>query len=336
MKKFITFALAIVCANVLYAQNTLVATLTHGDNITMYYGNDAFKKAHNAAVSGDIINLSGGTFNGTTITKAVTIRGTGIDVANPTIINCGNNNTVQLNISAEDTCRFFMEGIRCTGAFIVFDTNEYPTFQKCQLNDVLFSGQSNAQKGKQRNVTYIDCKITGKHSYGTYSASHTVQFINSYINYIEISPINCTFLNCIIQYQPHNKIVNSLLVNCILYNSSSGTQKLNNTTIATNCVAINQPNLFDNSQSNTDCTTSTFEEMFKDFAGTYTDAQTFELTDEAKAQFLGTDGTEIGMHGGVFPYTSTPSYPQITKMNVANKTTADGKLSVDIEVSAAQ
>lgn len=108
------------------------------------------------------------------------------------------------------------------------------------------------------------------------------------------------------------------------------------TAMANNCVAINLPSLFDNSQSNSDCTTSTFAEVFKDFTGTYTDAQTFELTDEAKAQFLGTDGTEVGMHGGVFPYTSTPSYPQITKMNVANKTTADGKLSVDIEVSAAQ
>jgi hypothetical protein len=42
------------------------------------------------------------------------------------------------------------------------------------------------------------------------------------------------------------------------------------------------------------------------------------------------------MHGGVLPYDATPSYPQITRMNVANKTTADGKLSVEIEVSAAE
>ena len=62
----------------------------------------------------------------------------------------------------------------------------------------------------------------------------------------------------------------------------------------------------------------------------------FELTDEAKTAFLGDDGTEMGMYGGVMPYNSTPSYPQITKMNVANKATADGKLSVEIEVSAAQ
>ena len=82
---------------------------------------------------------------------------------------------------------------------------------------------------------------------------------------------------------------------------------------------------------------ATFEEVFKSYrAGDYTEGETYELTDEAKAKFLGTDGTEVGMYGGVLPYTSTPSYPQITKMNVANKTTADGKLSVEIEVSAAE
>ena len=50
----------------------------------------------------------------------------------------------------------------------------------------------------------------------------------------------------------------------------------------------------------------------------------------------GIDGTPVGKFGGMIPYNMTPSYPQITKMNVAAKTTADGKLSVEIGVSAAQ
>ena len=61
-----------------------------------------------------------------------------------------------------------------------------------------------------------------------------------------------------------------------------------------------------------------------------------DLTDEAKATYLGSDGTPVGMFGGSLPFSFTPTYPQITKMNVASKTTADGKLSVDIEVSAVQ
>lgn len=50
----------------------------------------------------------------------------------------------------------------------------------------------------------------------------------------------------------------------------------------------------------------------------------------------GTDGTEVGIYGGSLPYDPTPTNPQITKFNVASKTTADGKLSVDIEVKSAE
>lgn len=36
------------------------------------------------------------------------------------------------------------------------------------------------------------------------------------------------------------------------------------------------------------------------------------------------------------PYSAIPTNPQITKFNVASKTTADGKLSVDIEVKSGE
>ena len=62
----------------------------------------------------------------------------------------------------------------------------------------------------------------------------------------------------------------------------------------------------------------------------------YELTDEAKNTYVGSDGTEIGIYGGNLPYNTRILGPQITKCNVASKTTADGKLSVDIEVKAAE
>lgn len=62
----------------------------------------------------------------------------------------------------------------------------------------------------------------------------------------------------------------------------------------------------------------------------------YELTDEAKQEYVGNDGTEIGIYGGNLPWSTRILSPQITKCNVASKTTADGKLSVDIEVKAAE
>ena len=62
----------------------------------------------------------------------------------------------------------------------------------------------------------------------------------------------------------------------------------------------------------------------------------YELTDEAKSEYVGIDGMEIGIYGGNIPYDTRILSPQITKCKVAAKTTADGKLSVDIEVKAAE
>ena len=62
----------------------------------------------------------------------------------------------------------------------------------------------------------------------------------------------------------------------------------------------------------------------------------YEMTDEAKSEYVGQDGTEMGIYGGNLPYDTRILSPQITKCNVAAKTTADGKLSVDIEVKAAE
>ena len=85
---------------------------------------------------------------------------------------------------------------------------------------------------------------------------------------------------------------------------------------------------------------SSVSSVFKTYnatSGTYiTDLYDFTLTDEAAAKYLGNDGTQVGIYGGSLPYDENPTIPQITKCNVASKSTADGKLSVDIEVKAAE
>ena len=137
-------------------------------------------------------------------------------------------------------------------------------------------------------------------------------------------------------------MVASQLYNCIIVSKELNRDynySLHSTTTATNCVSIGYNNPFSENPANTKNKAigyTEYNKVFKDFTGSYSDIQTFELTDEAKTEYLGNDGTEVGMHGGIMPYSSTPSYPQITKMNVANKTTADGKLSVEIEVSAVE
>lgn len=337
MKKlFLSLVAALLAATATFAQNTLVATLTHGSDVKMFYGTYALRDAHNAAVSGDVINLSGGGFQAVDISKALTLRGTGIDVAIPTRIVNG----FTINIPTDDANHFSMEGIRCQGRVTMNGTFDNPYFVKCQFTEI------NYDQTTIKNAMYVNCKITGNLTrlWGT----NSVQFINSYVSGFRNeseSTSSASFVNCVIRPQEGSEaylLRSCQLMNCILYNNHSWrtASSLPNTTIASNCVAINDNGLmndvFNNSQSNPNCGLAVYSEMFKDFTGEYSDAQTFELSTEGKKRQLGTDGNEIGLYGGLIPYTSIPSYPRFTKMNVANKTTADGKLSVEIEVSAAK
>ena len=101
---------------------------------------------------------------------------------------------------------------------------------------------------------------------------------------------------------------------------------------------MNGNNLFSNQTNTTNWNlgSTAYSNIFKTSDGSYNDNETFELADAAKIKYLSADGKQVGMYGGDLPFTATPTNPQITKCNVAAKSTADGKLSVDIEVSAAE
>lgn len=328
MKKLFLLLVALVSATMSFAQSTLVATLTHGEKITMYYGNYALRDAYNASVSGDVINLSGGAFQAVDIKKAVTVRGTGIDVQDPTYII----NEFEINIPTADTKRFSMEGIRCTQNVRIDGQFANPYFVKCEFVSIQVLNWNSIIK----NATFINCKITGEfNSYET-NVNSTKQFINCFIGWFNNNSMNnsASFINCVIKDPDYTQ--NSQFVNCILYTIEYPNTSIHSTSTAKNCVAVKYTNFFKDSPATSGCKTANFGDVFKTFKGSYSDSETFELTDAAKTKYLGTDGTQVGIYGGLLPYTSTPSYPQITKMNVANKTTADGKLSVEIEVSAAE
>ena len=332
-----------------FGQNTLVATLNHEDNVTMFYGIGAFQSAHNAAESGDVITLSGGSFTGFSITKAVTVRGTGIDVNFPTRVS----SRMEINIPENDTGRFSVEGVRFDNTVSLYGSFSNPYFLKCQLSNVTFEYGS-SKYSSITNALFINCKITQSILLG---GSTTASFSHCYVNDCKL-PENqnseAQFVNCVL-FGDFENYHRSTFVNCILtYYKQSTACFFSADALAMNCVAIYygdygysdtrgyKYNMYDKMQGNQiSCAAATFEEVFKDFRpnksyGVYSDSQTFELTEEAKTRFSGSDGTEVGLYGGANPYNSTPAYPRITKFNVAKQSTADDKLSVEIEVSAAE
>lgn len=327
MKKILLLLVALVCATVSFAQNTVVATLTHGDEIKMFYGLYAFRDAHNAAENGDIINLSGGNFQAVKITKALTIRGAGFDCANPTYIS-GN---FDIQIPTEVTERLSFEGCRMTNTVTVRGTLTNAYFMKNSIQYIrMYDGNQNMVNGTFANCAIFGVELKGK---------STMQFVNSFVESFDnqsSESASASFLNCVIHPSSDgwlaNNIRSSMLVNCILFgNNQYNSYSLPNSTSAINCVAAGKGcrTAFNDVIAKQNCSYANMD-IFKD------SNEWNDLTDEAKAKYLGNDGTPVGMFGGMLPYNTTPTYPQITKMNVANKTTADGKLSVEIEVSAAK
>lgn len=323
-------------ATSVFAQSSLLATLSHEGNITTYYGAVALKDAYEAASNGDVITLSSGTFSAVNIAKAITIRGAGMSSnpntgAMPTIITGdfqvtdpeerGDNKLTIEGIYHNNTIHVSGEGL----------TNG--TFLKCRLYNISWT---NSPVWKDLNV--INCKVAYTFSCREKS---TVHFVNSILNWqSNNSSATLDFTNCVIIWRTFQQ--NATITNCAIYFTCAGNATGQNCTSYNNVAFSAQngtPFSGITNQTNTLLKNSdghTVSELFKTFAGDYYDDETFELSDNAKTNYKGTDGTEIGIYGGSLPFDPTPSNPQITKCNVAAKSTPDGKLSVDIEVNGAK
>ena len=333
-----------------FAQSSLIATLSHEGEITAFYGADALKEAHEAAAHGDVITLSSGTFYSTGIYKAITLRGAGIQVDTknnilPTIIS----GDFIIHLSDTLTERMTIESIYNSNIITLGGTLKNARFIKCRLGELRCQNETN---GYMVNCSFIHCKVASKIKF---TNNGTIcSFINCYLNqpqYLSSSSGgSINFQNCIVQsgygsYYDRGFAFFDCYGGMFFYNSiligndySTNSSVLSSSSVAYNCVAMNTLNSKDcfGNIPNTTNSMSSYAEVFNDFTGTYNDDITFELTDEAKAKFLGTDGTQVGIYGGNFPYDPTTTNPHITKCNVAAKSTADGKLSVDIEVAGVE
>lgn len=325
MKKlFFLLVAATLVVTTSFAQSSLVATLSHNGEISVFHGAASLKQAMEAAEHGDIITLASGRYEATNITKAVTLRGAGMKEDLLTgALRTQIIGDFAIDIQGATSEHLTIEGVYHEYRIVLCGIIENMMLQKCQFKYITYSSGNNTV----HSLTCIHCNITHSMQLPMYCSA---RFISCSIQYPSNMGGNMEFTNCII----HDKLSgvnNSSFTNCFLNDWMGGI--LNGTNMATYCAgrAENSEGPFGNIPSTTNKTLSTeeFNALFK--------PDTFwELTDEAKQEYIGSDGKEIGIYGGNLPYETRILSPQITKCNVAAKTTADGKLSVDIEVKAAE
>lgn len=373
MKKLFTLLVLLLSFSTLFAQQTYVALLNHEGTITTYYGIEALTQAHDAAVHGDVITLSGGIFTAPTWTKAVTLRGVGCyegKDGNREVTSISNRFILALSANIEKTVT--IEGIK-------FNSDvEFSTSSSHFANNSIFLkcyfGKISSVLG---NSSFYNCIIASEITF--YGANLTnVNLFNCYVNdphHPNYSNISVKFTNCNVRfsstYQTPSSVDNGHRVwemnyakysNCIflgnIWNSRADT-KITDFDIPTNCSATNclscycayqdatetekapyDYDIFDEMSNTTNKylekgkpIAETITSVFKTYNGTddFTFHELYELTDEAKALYIGSDDTQVGIYGGI-GFDLVPSTLQITKCEVSPRSTADGKLSVSIEI----
>ncbi len=318
MKRTFLLICTILCANVLMAQEQL-AVLRHNDSTSVFYGQSAFVQAYTAATHGDIITLSDGIFTAPgSVRKGITVRGNG---------------------AVADTAR------RSTGTYFM------ENFQVAQLGDSLqFSAEGIYFNYFNSHQSY-DIKLT--RCYMKYfSQNGGVQATNCIIKGTAdgTSSQNNTYTNCVINnngtnyYIPNFVICNHCIIsgndsysyssyqfnNCVVRKSGGNDTILNgavNYSVLIGFTGTNSPTSSGN-------VAMSLSDVFENWNGNSlpTDLETYVLKSSVSDSIQSLDGSEVGIFGGFMPFDWRPSYSIIKRFNVANRTTADGKLSVDIEV----
>lgn len=333
MKKQLLLLLAMVMTSMAtWAQFDRVATLTHGGTTTAYYGINALQQAYDAAEDGDYISLSRGTFNITSITKNITIVGSGMQdipeqAVGKTMLYSGGSSRIAIGVAESASHILRIENVEFSSGMTLKADLHNANFVKCSF-PASDRGISESQ-GLCKNVCFLQCTLWD-------CVDHKENSIASYINCFvwggnygdivatgaSISYSNCTIGTNYEHYNTHS----ATFLNCVIYCSNYSNRPMDVSNTITNCLSIRYSwgGAVWSYASN-----SIFKENYDPFkADTY-----YELTDDTKALITGTDGTEVGMYGGAFPYNPVPDGVRITKFTVDPQSSSDNKLNVDVEVT---
>lgn len=328
MKKlFLLFALLVAVSYSGNAQATQVATLSHDGSITPYTTANALREAYEAAVDGDVITLSSGSFTAVNFEKLITVRGAGMGVkvndSDPYIEPTFLVGSFEINADGNENHSFKLEGVLCEESVRLGGVNN-AQFSKCKFLKLDY----NIGKGGFENVTFINCVLSGSTCYNS-----NMNLYGCYLRdvYFSGNGSHYNLTNCIIERKNNFGDESCVVKNSIFVNPSDYEYQ---STSGSAFYSIWKGKIYESSgnpfyaylEAHNNSVVPSEMQIFKE--GTF-----YQLTDEAK-QYVGDDGKEVGLYGGSLPFDPTPTNPQITKFNVAPKTTADGKLSVDIEVSA--
>lgn len=310
MKKTLFTLVCLMMASVsMFAESAAVCLLQHGGTVQLFDA-DKIANAVKAAVDGDTLYLTAGSFSGFTIDKKITVRGAGQETK-----ITGN---ITISISGTSTLtQTVLEGLdlrSSSGSVILSTAMKGVKIKQCSMSSLYVNANNS-------NVIIDRCDITNELCYSSsiksmtvlnsyarigysYSSSeNTINFVNCDIHMYYYDCCAGTFINSIISYSTYRSwpayISNCSFINCLFrWNANDSFQ---GSTTAQNCYY----------DSNCSWDAATFEEL----------------------GYLGNDGKVVGRNGGISPYTLELSVPKVTESEISLDPSTR-VLNVNLKVSA--
>ncbi|MBR7018378.1 MAG: hypothetical protein IKH99_05955 [Prevotella sp.] len=354
VNRFFFSVIALCCAMVAGAQNEVMyALLQHGNDVTAFQGSTAFKNAVDAADDGDVITLSQGVFTGEIfIKKSISIYGAGFEedaeagtekteTTGKIFIGADDENTTISQIHFEgmyinggEWTRLYVGGLKNGSSRPVSNLS----ISKCRISsyiqvdhdmdqitidnsviDVLYGSNTTRKVG---NLLISNTYITNR----VYDFSNTRGLINHCIQggYYDRDYANAQFKyqNCIFvstagysnsNYPIYHNSIGSTVDHCI-YNTTHiggyyGIAIRTENAVVSNSIGVQISDIFAD-----------------DTDGAYSSTRTFEL--QKPDEWLGTDGTQIGILGGN-GFSKVPSTPVVKNITLG---VSGSQLNVSYEV----
>lgn len=194
------------------------------------------------------------------------------------------------------------------------------TFKRCNVGNVEIYTST-------ENVNFINCVVRGSYyGYGSGDYKHN----NLYIT-------NGSFSNL------YSGFAGSIYIDHCVCNSVSSAAYVQNSVILNSLVSssISESNIFvksipsDVTQNKESWANVPLQSIFVE--GTYENDKW--LNDGGSIlkypnKYIGNDGTQVGLYGGLYPFGRIPSTPRIVESSIDTKTSVDGKLKVSIKAEA--
>ncbi|WP_295801350.1 hypothetical protein [Mucilaginibacter sp.] len=343
MKRLI-FTLTILLAAVAVSKGQNLIARQHGGAPTFY---TKLPDAVAAAAAGDTLYIPGGGWDAVTINKKLYLIGVGHNpdstgVTGRTMIN--NNITLAIGSDNGSMTGIYVTGVTTSGALTNY------TFSRCYIAQVYLNTSPNIS-----NITFTEnmigsVDVTGSHYY----MSNNIFFsgtLGSSGAYLDGSVVrNNVFLKYLFTsgggINPPLFASNCIIENNIFIVSGTGSSNTyrNNVNAGINGTdGSNQGsgNFSPSLNPNSGAPTTSLQSIFVNF-----DPSNINGDDIYKADLhvlngslyknAGTDGTDIGIYGGAFPWKagSIPFNPHFQTLKIAPQTDSSGNLKVQITVAA--